>query len=98
MYCSYYLNFFNVNSKSAKNTKMQSVWTFLGDINASVKKDIMEMTLHLVNSPMNASLEFTNVITGPLVSIRSRVTNVTARMASKVTDGRAGTSTNAVIR
>ena len=64
-----------------------NVLTYQVDTNVDVERDITEMELNRVNSPMNASKAFTTATKlGPLASTHKRVSNAAVRMALKATD------------
>ena len=75
-----------------------NVLTYQVDTNVDVKRDITEMVLNRVNSPMNASKAFTTVTKlGPPVSTHIRVSSAAVRMALKATGVHAKISTNVIV-
>ena len=60
--------------------------TYQADTNVDVKRDITEMELNRVNSPMSASKAFTTATKrGLSVSTQERVSTAAVRMAFKAT-------------
>ena len=63
-----------------------NVLTYQVDTNAGVKRDITEMALNHVNSPMNASKSFTTATKRGLpVSTHKKASTASVRMALKAT-------------